>query len=190
MKAMTETTLISREAIVSLVGQLTGGYPDPDNPSPPGPWDPVIRRAWERFRVAFNPGPEPWAWVALNPQPLPPRAAIVVSVVREVSDRAALLHEVAGALPSDGGERGIIIVGGYVSRFIEDCGNGRVKFKPPVPFPRPPRGDEEGDPLTGLDLVIMGVQFQREAAVTADEQLREVLAGAGAKLVDMGAARL
>lgn len=188
MKAMTETTLISREAIVSLVGQLTGGYPDPDNPSPVGPWGPVIRRALERFRWVAGPSPDPWTWAALNPQPLPPRAAVVAAIAREVSDRAVLLQEVAGALPGEGQEQGIIIVGGYLSRFIDDCGNGRVRFK--YPFPVPPRGSEEIDSLTGLDLVVMGVQFHREAAVTADEQLREVLAGAGAKLVDMGAARL
>ncbi len=61
----------SRQALVSLLGQVISGYPDPENPQPPGPGDPVIRRALQRVQLVFGPQPEPWVQVALNPQPLP-----------------------------------------------------------------------------------------------------------------------
>jgi hypothetical protein len=61
--------------------------------------------------------------VALNPQPLPPREAFLIAAARAVIRRAELLQEIAGALFDEGSERGIIIVGGYTSRFSDDwCG--------------------------------------------------------------------
>jgi hypothetical protein len=63
--------------------------------------------------------------VALNPQPLPPREAFLIAAARAVIRRAELLQEIAGALFDEGSERGIIIVGGYTSRFSDDwCGTG------------------------------------------------------------------
>ena len=72
--------------------------------------------------------------VALNPQPLPPRYAFLVSVAQALTSRVELLQEIADATAREGEQQGIIIVGGYVSRFVDDfCGTGfRLKY----PFPR------------------------------------------------------
>ncbi len=70
----------SRQALVSLLGQVISGYPDPENPQPPGPWDPHIRRALQSVQLVFGPHPEPWVQVALNPQPLPPRTLFFTAV--------------------------------------------------------------------------------------------------------------
>jgi len=85
---------LSARALTALVSQLTTGYANPDGPEEaPGPLDPYIRKALERsvlgtgvstnlWRVIAEKHPEIWdviggdplSAVALNPQPLPPRA--------------------------------------------------------------------------------------------------------------------
>src|SRR5262245_42534323 len=105
---------ISRKQLVSLAGGFLGGYPNPDGDSPPGPWDPYIRRALQRVQV-FGPVPDPWRAVALNPQPLPPRSALAVAIAEEVVDRAQSMQEIADAIGQAGQQQGIIIVGGLVS---------------------------------------------------------------------------
>ena len=38
-----ERSEVTRETVVSLLRELFDGRPNPDDPQPPGPWDPVIR---------------------------------------------------------------------------------------------------------------------------------------------------
>ncbi len=184
----------------ALVSELAGGpsgYPDPDNPNPPGPWDPYIRKALLRlglifgptpdpWKTVFGPGPQPWHWSALNPQPLPPKAAFAAFIAQEVMERAALVQDVADAMAEAGQSQGIIIVGGLVSRFIDDCGNGLIWRKRPFP---PPKGDEDNR-LTGLELIVMGTQFEQQALTTANDQLQQTFRDAGARLIEMGVSRL
>ena len=94
----------SLRALRSLVSEFISGLPDPDNPQPPGPWDPVIRKALVRLKDRLGPSPDPWRvfgpwpesgragpspdpWqlVALNPQPLPPRMLFAVTLAEEVA---------------------------------------------------------------------------------------------------------
>jgi hypothetical protein len=49
------------------------------------------------------------------------------------------------------GPQGIIIVGGYLSRFVDDCGNNVVRHKWPFP---PPRADFD-DKLSALELIVL-----------------------------------
>ncbi|MCI0599887.1 MAG: hypothetical protein L0Y60_10260 [Beijerinckiaceae bacterium] len=49
IQAMPIQDSISQRALVSLIGQLINGNPDPENPQSPGPWDPVIRKALQRM---------------------------------------------------------------------------------------------------------------------------------------------
>jgi hypothetical protein len=39
---------VTEKTLLSFVRELFGGYPDPDAPQPPGPWDPIIREAVKR----------------------------------------------------------------------------------------------------------------------------------------------
>lgn len=61
---------ISREKLVSFVGQIFGGgsvgREDDEHPLPPGPWDPIIRKVATQV---FGPHTEPWR-LALG-QPVP-----------------------------------------------------------------------------------------------------------------------
>jgi hypothetical protein len=189
---------ISQQALVSLIGQLIFGRPSDDDPRPPGHWGPVIHVALEktlwvlgypvpwRAQTAFRPSHEPWVQVALNPQPLPPRTLFFAAIAEQVIERASLIQETADALTSQGERQGIIIVGGYVSRFADDwCGTVPIRW--PFPGPRPHWFPEAPD---GTDLIVTGVQFQRAASETFDGQLRQTFADAGAKLTQAGLAKL
>jgi hypothetical protein len=198
IQAMPIQDSISQQVLVSLIGQLINGRPSDDDPRPPGHWGPVIRGALQktlwvlgnpvpwRAQTAFGPHPEPWIQVALNPPPLPPRTLFFTAIAQEVIERASLIQETADALTSQGERQGIIIVGGYVSRFVDDwCGNGRLKW--PFPGPRPHWFPEERG---GVDLIVTGVQFHRAASETFDGQMGQTFADAGAKIVQAGVAKL
>jgi hypothetical protein len=179
----------------------------------PEPWrvfgqDAALRRA----EAVFGPRPEPWQvvfasiltrhpeiWdalggghsfgeeVALNPQPLPPRFALLTSVAQAVISRAELLQEIADATRREGEEQGIIIVSGYLARFVDDfCG---TEFRPKWLFPGPPP-PWFADELKGIDLVVMATQFEQAAREAYSPELRQNLADANARLVEAGLAKL
>jgi hypothetical protein len=199
--------LLSARALTALVSQLTTGHPNPDGPEPtPGPLDPYIRRALERtamgpgigtnlWRVIAEKHPEIWdviggdpqARVSLNPQPLPPRSAFLAAIVLEFAERMTLVAEIADLIPRPGGERGIVIVGGHVARFIDEiCASG-MHVRWPMPWPAPPWF---ADCLSGADLIVMGTQFQQSAATTMDRELGRTFADAAHALLEAGAAKL
>lgn len=124
--------------------------------------------------------------VALNPQPLPPRFAFLVALTQSVIGRAELLQDVADATTRAGEQQGIIIVGGYIARFVDDCGNG-LRPKWPFPGPPPPWWVNE---LDGIDLVVMAAQFEQAAQETFSQDLRQNLADASAKLAEVGLAKM
>jgi hypothetical protein len=198
---------LSARALTALVSQLTTGYPHPDDPGDsPGPLDPYIRRALERsvmgsvtgmnlWRVIAEKHPEVWDVIGgdpqgqagLNPQPLPPRSAFLAAVVLELSERMTLVDEIADLIPRPGGEKGIIIVGGHVARFVDEiCGNG-MHIRWPLPWPAPPWFS---DTLSGADLIVMGTQFQQSAAIAMDRELGRTFADAAHALLEAGAAKL
>jgi hypothetical protein len=179
-------------------------YPNPDGEPTPGPWDPLIRRAFEKV---FGPFPEPWrfsfesrrarelarikpeAWdgiddrfssVALNPQPLPPRWRFPIEFARAAMDRFETIQETAEIIgPETGGDRGIIVVGGKISELVDEvCG---TNF--PRKFPIPPRGHE------GVTLMLIGMEFLKGSKTTANPELGGHFASAGRRLIDEGASR-
>jgi len=125
--------------------------------------------------------------VALNPQPLPPRFAFLVSVAQAVISRAELLQEIADATRREGEQHGIIIVSGYIARFVDDfCGTG-FRLKYPFPGPRPRWFANE---LDGIDLVVMATQFEQATKETFSPDLRQNLADASAKFVEAGLSKM
>jgi hypothetical protein len=165
----------------------SAGREDDEHPLPPGPWDPVIRRALEKMQPALRVGHSLGDEVALNPQPLPPRYAFLVSLARTLVGRAELMQEIADATVRKGEQLGIIIVSGYVSRFSDEfCGND-FRFRWPFPGPRPNWFAER---LDAIDLVVMATQFDAAAKQAHQPDLRRSLAGAGSRFAEMGMARL
>jgi hypothetical protein len=125
--------------------------------------------------------------VALNPQPLPPRAAFLIAAARAVVRRAELLQEVADATTRDGSEQGIIIVVGYVRRFSDDwCGNG-FKIRWPFPGPRP---NWLGLVLEGADLLVIASEFEQAANDAFHADSRKAFADGAATFAAAGVARL
>ena len=180
----------------------------------PEPWRIFFGQGvpWRTIEPVFGPRPEPWKVafasilarhpeifdaiggghsfgdeVALNPQPLPPRFAFLVSVAQTVTSRAELLQELADATTREGEQQGIIIVSGYTSRFSDDwCGNG-FRLKWPFPGPRPSWFTSE---LDGIDLVVMATQFEQAAKESFSPDLRQSLVDASAKFVEAGLSKM
>ena len=203
-----------RLSIEKLYRAAAGGggsfFPSDDDPLPHGPWDPVIRGALQKFRNAaavhrVGPHPDPWrpgsdpkSWargplpdpwlrldaVALNPQPLPPASVWLGLMADEVIARAEMMAEIAAAFADGGEERGIIIVGGYVSRFVGWCGNEPIVIRIPKggwPIPDPePEPWWRAERLSGHELLTIGARFgvaARGATSAAAAQAFEEAAG-------------
>jgi hypothetical protein len=187
---------LNAPALLSLFGP-SSAFPNPDDSNPPGPWGPVIRRAEDRVRLVLEPQPLPWREIfgpvpdpwneVFGPFPQPWRAAFAQALAQEVVDRATLMQEVADALAHAGSSQAIIIIGGFLSRFIDDCGTGRISQRH-IPHP-PPRHDGD-DRLGARELVLMAAQFERSAAATSHQGLRQEFARAGERLLKMGVGRL
>lgn len=192
---------IPREKFVSFVSRIINGdsgNPDPDNPLKPGPWDPVIRQAVRRVTNSFahHPYHARFAFsfyslgteAGLNPQPLPPRETFAIAIAQDVIERVILMQDIADAIGRNNGqERGIIIVSGAIQKFIDDyCGTDLLRLK----FPLPPPKKGLDDKLSAFELVAMGIQFEQGASTVANHELAQELRNAGAKLTDMGLARI
>jgi hypothetical protein len=177
---------ISHKALVSIVGGFFDTYkPNPDDPPPPGPWDPVIRVALDRVgRVALNPQPLPPVSLIglnpqpeppgilgrLNPQPLPPVALFAAVLAEEVIDRAGLIQRAAGR----GGNAGVQ----FLAEFVDDwCGTGRPKG--PRPKKRP-----------AVELLTLGAMFHHLAESVGDDALRQGLVEGANTLLQTGVAQL
>jgi hypothetical protein len=125
-------------------------------------------------------------YAALNPQPLPPRAAFITAFTEEMIDRTLLMQELADAMNQTGEQQGIIIVGGKLSMLVDElCGNN---FKIRIPFPKPKRG--EGELLSGIELLAAGAVFEQNASTIGNEELRNEFRNAGARLIETGIARM
>jgi hypothetical protein len=198
---------LSARALTALVSQLTTGHAESAGSElPPGPLDPYIRKALERtavgsgigaglWRVIAEKHPEIWDVIGGDPQarvtvsshPLPPRSAFLAGIILEFTERMTLVAEIADLIPRPGGERGIIIVGGHVARFVDDICVSTLHIRWPLPWPAPPWF---ADTLSGADLIVMGTQFQQSAAIAMDRDLGRTFADAAHALLEAGAARL
>jgi hypothetical protein len=124
--------------------------------------------------------------VALNPQPLPPRSLFLAALSQGLISSTELLQEFAGAMFEDE-ERGIIVIGGYVNRFVDDfCGNGfRVNWV--IPGPPPHWFPTE---LSGADLLVLASHFAQATKEVLGWEMQGILAAAGARFAEVGVLRM
>lgn len=199
-----ETENFSTEKISSLVAQLLGAQPNPilNGPSPE-PWGPYIRKVLRHG--VFGPRPEPWQdyafsqnfqssylLAALNPQPLPPRSALMIAVLQEVIDQVLLIHDVAFALNHRGQEQSIIIVSGSFGKYLDDFDGLCHLIEPyipklngwnePVPHPN--------EKFSAVELLTAAYMFKQSANTITDENMREELLQAHKRLTNMGLERM
>jgi hypothetical protein len=185
-------------AVVSRL--IAGGLPAPDDPRPPGPWGPVLRRTFIRLRDRAGPHPDPWRFLApafgsplaavgLNPQPLPPKALFSVMAAEEMVEHASRLDEIAEA-SGQGGSPG----GRAILRLAEEA-----ELCPPFmrwPVPPKPKGDPDPGPrpnetqFDAADLVTLGVALRHLADTIPGEELRGAALKAGEILMERGIAGL
>ena len=234
------TNTFSHAQFYSLVSAYSGsGRPADDAPPrPPGPWDPVIRTAVRDWLIAIAARHDARLYeilhphvpvglhdrlslVALNPQPLPPgRRALIAGLAEKVISRAEMLMEFASAATSDAEKRGIIIVSGYVGRFVRDFTQpdfhvalgDTVQFEidhdlcpPPrywllpdfgfsdVPVVKPPPLEHPDWAVLRFDAgdyLHFGETFAAIAKRTADQDLRRVFDTAAGQFLDAAAGRL
>jgi len=151
--------------VAELVGSFFGATnrPDDEKPHRPGPWDPVLRSVL-RTSAVFGPHPDPWrgtlttsvdnfSLAALNPQPLPPRIALVAALGQELIARAELIGESAARSGHSGA------AAGYVTDLIDDwCGTPPRRFPWPWPGPRPNWVEEE---IGALDHLVLASILDR-----------------------------
>ena len=164
--------LDSPEDLTALVSRLTAGLATPGPEETPGPMDPYMRRAWERTSAGV---------------PIPSRAAFLAGVVFEFTERMTLVLEIADLIPRPGGDKGIVIVGGHVARFVDDLCIHTLQVRWPLPWSAP---SWFPDGLSGADLIVMGTQFQQSAASAMDRELGRTFADAAHALLEAGAERL
>lgn len=192
---MSDTITISRTALISILNSFTGSQGPEGDPLPPGPWDPVIRKAFNQIRWQFGPLPDPWitsvsnpfSQVALNPQPLPPRLAYTTVLAQEMVNSIANLQDMAEILPEDAQARVGEIANRRLQLFFDDyCGT--PPRKSPFPGPRPRDGAIEG--FNPLELVIIGTQFEAAATTLVDGGLQEALSVLGTQLIEQGISQM
>lgn len=186
-----------RSAVVTFVERIFGLRPADDDPSPIGPWGPVLRMILPRLSqqavlgphpepwllVALNPQPLPpaphsWSWAALNPQPLPPLPAMMLEALLS---RTELIADVGKATGSGGAAID------YVRSMVEDL------CPPPRRIPIPPRGGD-GDPpprpnelvVSATDLIVLGAGLRQAAAWTAHPELAAAYVEMGHRAMDVG----
>jgi hypothetical protein len=171
---------LSARALTALVSQLTTGYASAEgSESAPSHFDRYLRKAIERN--------EPAARFALNPQPLPPKSALLASIVQLFSERMTDLAEAADLMPHSDGETGASFMSDHVANFVDEvCGNG-LQVRWPFPWPAPEWFSAN---LSGPDLVVMGTQFQQAAALAMDRDIGRTFADAAHALLEAGAARI
>jgi hypothetical protein len=193
-KTMSDTITISRKALTSIFRSFIDYYPDPNNPLPPGPWDPVIRKALSQMGWKFRPSPDPWIlreyWgdqIALNPQPLPPRLAYITVLAQEVVNSVVNLQDLTETLSGDFQAQIAQVANQRLQLFFDDyCGT--PPRKSPFPFPHPREGFIEG--FRPLELVIIGTQLESTAATLVNGELQQALSALGTKMIEQGVAQL
>jgi hypothetical protein len=164
--------LDSPDALNALVSRLTAGFATAGPEETPGPMDPYMRRALERTSTGT---------------PFPSRSEFLAGVVFEFTERMTLVLEIADLIPRPGGDKGIVIVGGHVARFVDDLCIHTLQVRWPLPWSAP---SWFPDGLSGADLIVMGTQFQQSAASAMDRELGRTFADAAHALLEAGAARL
>lgn len=172
--------------------KLYGSYPNPDDPMPPGPWDPYIRRALDRMKWGplSNPwvaGPLPDPWIVAGPLPDSWRLAYTTVLTQEIVSSITNLQEIAGMIPEVAQAREQEVASQRLQVFIDDyCGT--PPRKNPFPGPRPLDGVNEG--FSPIELVTIGTQFETAATTFADEGLRQALSKTGLQLIEQGVAQM
>ena len=132
--------------------------------------------------LVAGPHPDPWREVALNPQPLPPRAvytlALADAYVQQIVqlDRAAVLHG------EDVSQRAVERAFRLVADVDEICPRWP---RWPKTWPPPPPPPWSRETMTETELFVFGTRILAAAEVLEHGQLQEGLAGLGERVIGL-----
>ena len=184
------------KSIARLLDEL--GYPDPNDAD--GDWGPI------------GPVVRGLTWASLNPQPLPPKW--IIELLKQFGPspdplkgkegphpdpwKGALLARVeidrmvglARMLEATGGERGQEGISRQLAGIIDEWCETPPRPRWPLPWPFPFRFREEDFSIGPVDLVMMGVQFQKAAEALPNSTLAEDFSAAANRLTQTGLERL
>ena len=180
-----DSITLTRTALAGLLAQFKPN-PFDDKPTPPVPWGPVIRRA-----IAGPGDPIPWkptpgSQVGINPQPLPPRWALVSAIadaVRVYLENGIIF--VGGAVGRDAEPRALEHAGGLLAKFVDEYCGTFVRW-----LPKPPRPFGTDAATLGADLVVLGFGLERNAAAVSHSGLRTLLLETSDRVLALGTERL
>ena len=181
---MTQKRMSSNASLASILVRIFG----------PAIYDAPPFNGGDPFHLSrvFGPHPEPWRshiagvadYVALNPQPLPPKVVIAIRLADAHLAQVFELDRMAQFMGAKVLEGGIQSLSGTLADVDEIC----PKW-PKWPFPWPPPRDDFGDDVMRPDeLLVFGSQFLAASSLIANPELAAATASIGNKAMDLALA--
>jgi hypothetical protein len=178
---MSDTITISRKALISILRSFIDYYPDPNNPLPSGPWDPVIRKALSQMGWKFRPSPDPWITSFSS------RTTYITILIQEIVNSIATLQDLTETLPGDFQAQIAQVANQRLQVFFDDyCGTPPRKS----PFPISYLKNEVMEGFRPIELVVLGTQLEAAATTLTHLDLQQALSGLGKTLTAQGIAQL
>jgi hypothetical protein len=131
-----------------------------------------------------GPHPEPWREVALNPQPLPPRAVYTVVLADAYIQQIAQLDRAAVLFGEDVSQRALDRAFRLVADVDEICPRWP---RWPKTWPPPPPPPWSRETMTETELFVFGSRILAAAEVMEHGGLRDGLTGLGERVLGMSA---
>lgn len=131
---------------------------------------------------------------ALNPQPIPPESVFITDLAFQAIDRLITIQETADLMNKSNGNKGQMIIGEQMADLVKSlCGT--EPYSLPIKIRRNPYGDPVPHPnwnekLSGIELVKVGVMFEKMAGQLQSQELQQNLKKAGATMIDTGISRM
>lgn len=131
---------------------------------------------------------------ALNPQPIPPESVFITDLAFQALDRLITIQETADLMNKSNGNKDQMIIGEQMADLIKSiC--GAEPYSLHIKIRRNPYGDPVPHPnwnekLSGIELVKVGVMFEKMADQLRSQELQQGLKKAGTTMIDTGISRM
>jgi hypothetical protein len=168
---------VSARSLVSLLASIFG--PSIYDAPPFGRGD-LGRRGL--LDLISGPQPDPWRAVALNPQPLPPKALYAVALADKYIEEVLALDRVGALLGGEVMERAQDRALCLIAEIDELCPRWP---KWPKVWPPPPPPPWEAEEMSPTELLLYGARLLAASGLMEQERLQLALADLGEKALDL-----
>ena len=172
---------LSARSVATLLARVFGPafYDDPRF----GNGDPIRRTLAE---LVSGPQPEPWRAVALNPQPLPPKAHYALAVADAHVQDLLNLDRLGALLGGEVQERSL----GRALRTVADLEEICPRWpRWPRNWPPPPPPPWEREEMAATELFVFGMRVLAASELVEQGELQKALAGLGEKALGLSMPR-